>query len=97
MNTIQKIQDVELEIVSSKHQVEAVISSTIGRGDRLEDILDKAENLNKAENLSPSNQRFQKTYLYFLAYYCHQNFVAEKLLIEYPLWVVTGYLNYPPI
>jgi len=51
MNTNQKIQEVELEIVSSKRQVEAVISSTIRRGDRLEDILDKAENMKEEASL----------------------------------------------
>jgi len=57
MNTNQKIQDVELEIVSSKHQVEAVISSTIGRGDRLEDILDKAENMREEASLFEKTSR----------------------------------------
>ena len=51
MNTNQKIQDVELEIISSKNQVEAVISSTIGRGDRLEELENKAEELKEAGSL----------------------------------------------
>ena len=51
MNTNQKIQDVELEIISSRNNVEAVISSTIGRGDRLEDILEAAENMREESSM----------------------------------------------
>lgn len=42
MNTNDKIKDIELEIISSKVQVESVIVNVLERGDKLEDLEDKA-------------------------------------------------------
>lgn len=46
--TEQKIKDVELEIVESKKQVESVIVNVLERGDKLEDLENKAEDLKEA-------------------------------------------------
>ncbi len=51
MNTNDKIQDVEMEISKCKKQVEAVIINVIERGDKLEDILEKAENMREDASL----------------------------------------------
>ena len=55
MNTNQKIKEVEIVIESNKDQVSAVIISTIGRGDRLEDIQEKTEIMKEEASL------FEKT------------------------------------
>ena len=49
--TDQKIQDVQLEIVEAKKGVEAVIVNVIERGEKLEELENKAENLKDAGSL----------------------------------------------
>ena len=51
MNTNDKIQEVEMEIVEAKNQVEAVIINVLERGDRLEDIEEKAEEMADMANM----------------------------------------------
>ena len=45
MNTNDKIQEVQLEIVEAKQQVEMVIINVIERGDKLEDLEEKSNQL----------------------------------------------------
>ena len=42
MNTNDKIQEVQLEIVEAKQQVEMVIINVLERGDKLEELEEKA-------------------------------------------------------
>ena len=51
MNTNDKIQEVELQIVSSKQQVESVLVNALERGDKLEDLENKAEELKDAGSM----------------------------------------------
>ncbi len=51
MNTQDKIQDVEMEIVKCKNQVEAVIINVLERGDKLEDLEEKVIVLADTANL----------------------------------------------
>jgi hypothetical protein len=51
MNTNDKIQEVEIEIVEAKQQVEAVIINILERGEKLEDLGEKAIILVDTSNL----------------------------------------------
>jgi len=51
MNTQDKIQEVEMEIIKSKEQVEAVIINVLKRGDKLEDLEEKSIILADTANL----------------------------------------------
>ena len=51
MNTNQKIEEVELEIIESKNQVQSVIINVLERGDKLEQLQDKSDKLMEAGNL----------------------------------------------
>ena len=51
MNTNDKIQEVEMEIIQCKDQVEAVIINVLERGDRLEELEEKSIEMADMANL----------------------------------------------
>jgi len=51
MNTQKKIQEVELEIVNSQKQVELVMGNVLKRGDKLEDLQYKSENMRQEASM----------------------------------------------
>jgi len=51
MNSHNKLEEVELEIVESKNQVESVIINVLERGDKLEELQMKSDKLVDSANL----------------------------------------------
>lgn len=51
MNTNDKIQEVQLEIIEAKKQVEMVIINVIKRGDKLEELEEKSNKLANTANM----------------------------------------------
>ena len=82
MNTNDKIQEVELEIISAKEQVESVIINVIERGDKLEDIEQKSNNLANSANMFTKKANQVQNKMWW------QNFKMKLLLFVFFIIIV---------
>ena len=90
MNTNDKIQEVEMEIVKCKDQVEAVIINVLERGEKLEDLEEKAIVMADMANL------FSKKAYKVKKKMCCKEYKGYLLLLFMVLCILTfiGFLLY---
>lgn len=79
---MDKVKEVQMAIEQSKHQVNRAIEKTLARGDKLDDLEDKAEGLQQEAQIFTRNARAVRRRM------CWQNCKAQLVLIVVVLIVI---------
>jgi len=86
MNTNQKIEEVELEIMECKDQVSAVIINVLERGDKLEELEEKSNQLvNSASLFSKQAKKIERKM-------CCQEYKGILLLV-FMILCILGFIS----